>query len=138
MDKNPKKKKKETNRSLSAEERQKALDDISAEDLAKIQSHQASTQGAYPVDEEWLLLAEFAITFGWQAYLDVKHDKRENVTGAEMLTLLEASRKLKSGNLYDMATASFIGAGSAQSKKPGQTFQSMTKNIIKQTKVDKY
>ena len=117
----------------SASERQKVLDSISAEELAKIEAHHASTKGSDPVDEEWLLITEFAMTFGWQAYLDTKADK---IKGAEMRTLIAASRKLKAGKLYDQATASFIGAVSAQSKKPGQTFKSLTKDIINQTKAD--
>lgn len=107
------------------------LDELSPEDLEKI--NQPSTKGAQPVDQEWLLLAEFGLKFGWQAYLDAKEDV---ISGAEMLTLIEASRRLEARELYDMATASFIGAMSAQSKKPGQTFKSLTKDIIKQTKAD--
>lgn len=117
---------------MTPQERQKALDSITPEELEKIKSHQASTEGAFPVDNEWLLLTEFAVTFGWQAYLDVKEDK---VTMAEMLTLIEAGRKLKALDLYRASQAVLIGTGSAQAKKPGQTFKSLTKDIIKQTKV---
>lgn len=116
---------------MDAKNRQEALNNISAEDLAKIQAHQASTQGAYTVDNEWLLLTEFAKAFGWQAYLDVKDDR---ITGAEMLTLIEANRKLEAVAHYRNAEASLIGAGSAQAKKPSQVFKSLTKDIIKQTK----
>jgi hypothetical protein len=115
------------------------LDELSPEDLEKIS--QPSTSGASPVDQEWLLLAEFGLKFGWQAYLDAKNDAVDEngnlkVTGAEMLTLIEASRRLEARGLYDQTTASFIGSVSAQSKKPGQTFKSLTKDIIKQTKAD--
>lgn len=117
---------------MTAQERQQALDNISAEDLAKIKGHQAKTNGAYPVDNEWLLLAEFAMTFGWEAYLTAKQD---GIKMAEMLTLIEASRKIKAVTFYQNAQASFIGSGSAQSKKPGDTFKRLTKDIVKQTKV---
>lgn len=103
-------------------------DRISPEDLAKIQ---ASTEGGMPVDEEWLLLTEFALKFGWEAYLDVKADV---ISGAEMKTLIEASRRLEYLNLYRDSTASFIGAISAQQKKPSTTFNRLTKDMIKKAK----
>jgi hypothetical protein len=108
------------------------LDSASAEDLAKIEEHQASTDGAYPVDNEWLLLAEFAKAYGWQAYLDARDDK---IGMPEMLTLVEANRKLQSLELYRASLASLIGSGSAQAKKPSSAFKSMTKDMIKQAKV---
>lgn len=107
-------------------------DKISPEDLLKIQEHQADTEGAYPVDNEWLLLAEFAKAYGWQAYIAVKQDK---VTMPEMLTLVEANRKLEALDHYRNAEAAFIGAGSSQTKKPSSTFKTLTKHIIKRTKV---
>lgn len=124
-----------------AAERQKALDEISAEDLAKIQAHKASTKGSLPVDNEWLLLAEFGITFGWQAYLDAKNDRRDEngnlyVNGAEMMTLIEASRRLRAGEMFENAQTSFIGAVSGQTKKAAQTFNNLTKGLIKRMKAD--
>lgn len=118
--------------SANAIDRQKALDEISAEDLAKIKAHQASTDGAYPVDNEWLLLAEFGKAYGWEAYKDARDDK---IGAPEMLTLIEANRKLEAMQLYKASYASLVGAGSAQAKKPSSVFKSMTKDIIKQTKV---
>lgn len=123
-----------------AEARQAALDNISDEELAKVKAHQASTQGAYPVDQEWLLLAEFGMKFGWQAYLDAKNDATDEegnliVTGAEMLTLIEASRKIEWAAIFNDARTSLIGAGSAQSRKPSQTFRSLTKDIVKNTRI---
>jgi hypothetical protein len=115
-----------------ATSRQQALNNISAEDLAKIHAHQTSTKGAFAVDNEWLLLAEFAKAFGWQAYLDAKEDK---ITAPEMLTLIEANRKLEAIAHYRNAEAALIGAGSARAKKPSQVFKSLTKDIISKTKV---
>lgn len=118
----------------TAAERQAALDNIPAEDLAKINAHKASTEGALKVDQEWLLLAEFAREYGWNAYLDAKTDK---ITAAEMLTLVEASRKLRARDMFENAQTSFIGGASSQSgKKATSVFKSMTKAIIKRTKVD--
>lgn len=118
---------------MDQKSRQEALNNISPEDLEKIKAHQASTKGAFKVDQEWLLLAEFGMKFGWQAYLDAKSDR---ITAAEMLTLVEASRKLEWATVYNNSRASLIGAGSAQSKKPSKTFESLTRDIIKHTKVD--
>ena len=117
-------------------ERQKALDNISEQDLEKIKAYQASTEGAYKVDEEWLLLAEFAITFGWQAYLDVKHDNIDNVTGAEMLTLIEASRKLRAVEMFENSQTSFIGSLAAKTNNPFNYLKKMTKNLAKRMKAD--
>lgn len=119
---------------MDAQSRQKALDSISDEDLERIKKHQASTRGSFPVDQEWMLLAEFAKAYGWEAYRAARDDA---ITSAEMLTLIEANRKLNAIDLYNRSLAAFIGAGSANSKKPSQTFTSMTRNIIKQTKVEK-
>jgi hypothetical protein len=116
---------------------QNLLDSVSEEDLAKLRAYQAETSSHYKVDNEWLLLAEWAMTFGWQAYLDVKHDNRANVTGEEMMTLIEASRKIKEAQHYRAAESSFIGAGAAQAgKKAYSTFKKMTKAIIKRSKAD--
>lgn len=118
---------------MDAKQRQAQLDSITPEELAKVKQHQASTEGAYKVDSEWLLLTEFAMNFGWQAYLDARDD---NISSGEMLTLIEASRKINARTTFNQAYASLIGSGSAQSKKPTQAFNSMTKNLTKQMKVD--
>lgn len=113
--------------------RQAALDAITAEELEKVKAHQASTKGAFPVDQEWLLLAEFAMKFGWEAYQAARTDQ---IDIQEMLTLIEASRKLEWAQLYNDSRAALIGAGSANSKKPSQTFTALTSDIINHTKVD--
>lgn len=118
---------------MDANSRQQALNNVSAEDLSKIQAHQAQTSNAYPVDDEWLLLAEFAKAFGWHAYLDVKADK---VDVAEMMTLIEANRKLEYKRLFMDAQAVLSGSTATHSKSPAKTFKSLMENVIKHTKVD--
>lgn len=115
----------------SAAVRQAALDNISAEDLAKIQKVQGKKIRVEPEDA---LLEEFAAKYGWQAYKDVKADK---VSGNEMARLIAASRKREMKQLYLNAQAAFIGAGAAQSKKPSQTFKTMTAKLLKEMEVDK-
>lgn len=113
--------------------RQKALDDISQEDLEKIEKYTASTKGAAKIDEEWLLLTEFALKFGWQAYMEVKSDR---ISFKEMITLIEASRRLEQFDLYKLSSASFIGSVSANQKKPGSTFNNLTKGMQRKMKAD--
>lgn len=118
-----------------------SLKEISDQELEKVERLKASTAGHLRVDNEWLLLTEFALKFGWPAYLDAKNDTRDakgnlNVEMQEFLTLIEASRKLDNLSMYRNAQASFIGAGSAQTKKPGQTFKQLTSKIIKLIKAD--
>lgn len=108
------------------------LDKLSPNDLEKIESHKSG--GEYPLDAEWILLAEFARAFGWQAYLDARDDK---IDADEMITLLQANRKLESASHYRNAEAAFIGAVSAQVKRPTQMFKKMTKDILKNAKVIK-
>lgn len=109
------------------------LDEISPEDLAKVRAHQASTKGAYPVDMEWMLLAEFAKAYGWMAYMAAKND---DISAAEMLTLVEANRKLEARQTFLDMQSAFVGAVSATQKKPSNVFKRLTKDIIRQTKVE--
>ena len=113
--------------------RQQALSDISVEDLAKVKAHQAKTTSAIKVDDYWLLLAEFGMAFGWQAYKDAVEDKIDAPT---MMTLVEASRRIKASERLHQAEASFIGSASAQTKSPSQTFTKLTKRLSNMTKVD--
>lgn len=84
----------------------------------------------------WLQIA------GYQAYLDARDDARDSdgnliLTMQEIMTLIEATKKLKAIDQYKQAESAFIGAGSAQAgKKASTTFKAMTKNIIKQAKVE--
>lgn len=122
---------------MTPQERQQALDNISLEELDEIKAHQAKLDGGYKVDDEWLILTEFAMTFGWEAYKDTKRDVTDGGIGLpEMMTLIEASRKIKNAELYQSSFASFIGAVSAASKKPSKIFMALTKSIVKKTKTD--
>lgn len=118
---------------MEAKQRQEQLNNVSEEDLERVKAYQASTKGAYPVDQEWLLLAEFAKVYGWQAYLSAKNDE---IKSDEMLTLIAANRKLEAKEVFEDMQSSFVGAVSAQTKKPASTFKSLTKNIIRRTKAD--
>lgn len=109
------------------------LDEVSPEDLEKVKAHKASTAGSMPVDIEWLISAEWLKLAGWEGYVAYKRDE---ITLAEMLTLIEANRRLEYRKMFENSQASFIGAVSAQSRKPSSTFKSLTKIIIKHTKAD--
>lgn len=117
------------------------LDELSPEELEQLKSHETSTD-SLPVDNYWLTMAMWLKIAGYQAYLDARDDARDNtgnliLTTTEVLTLIEATRKLDAVEQYKQAESSFIGAGSAQAgKKASSTFKSLTKHIIKQTKVE--
>lgn len=114
----------------TAAERQKALNEISEADRQKIES---KTSESLKVDPEWMLLAEFGLMYGWQALLDAKEDR---ITGAEMMLLITAGRKVQSGYQYDQTLASFIGAVAAGSKNPGSQFGKLTKQMLKKAQAD--
>lgn len=116
---------------LTPQQRQAALNNISPEDQAKIAGLQGDSGIA--VDAEWMLLAEFGMMYGWEAYKEAKDDK---ISLPEMLTLITAGRKVIAGYNYNDATAAFIGSVAAGSKKPGETFKKLTKDMIKAAKVD--
>lgn len=120
-------------RKPTPEERQAALNNISDEDLAKIQKLTSAEQKAVKVDDEWLILAEFGKHYGWQAYLAAKNNE---ISTEEMMTLIAAARKLDYLDLYMNARAVFIGAGSVQAKKPSDAFVQLTRDLIKETKAD--
>lgn len=114
---------------MSPEERQAAIDTISAEDLAKIQ---AKTE-VVKVDVEDVLEAEFLMKFGFTAYWSLypEKDPHEGITANEMIRLINASRKVDAFNQYAQAQTAFIGAAAAQSRKPSATFESATQSIKK-------
>ena len=92
-----------------------------------------------PVEIEDIIEAEFLMKFGFEAYWAMypHKDRSKGISGKEMSRILLASRKIDMQRLYDNAQASFIGAGSAQAKKPSNAFKSMTSKIIKNMKADK-
>lgn len=130
---------------MSPEERQAALNNISAEDLAKIQEKNTNKT---PVYEEDLVYAEVLDRWGWNAYVAIRNDEpllvdalsgsktKRALSSKELMTLLAASRKLDLLKQYMAAQASLIGAGSAQSKSPSKTFTSMTKKILDKVEAD--
>lgn len=120
---------------MSPAERQRLIDNISAEDLAKVQRKISSH---IKVGTEDLLLAEFAIKFGWGAYKDVRRGyyETEDIEMIEFMKLIEASRKLESLQLYKQAQAVLVGAGSAQSKNPSSSFTKMTQKLLKDARAD--
>ena len=115
---------------MTPQERQAALDNISEEDLAKIKQ---VTEKAFKIEPEDLALVELAARFGYEAYLDAKNDV---MSSKEMAMLITGSRKLAMRDMYYSAQAAFIGAGSAQSKKPSQTFTALTSKLLKEMEAD--
>jgi len=115
---------------MSPEERQQALDNISVEDLAKIQSKVGKK---VKIDQEDLLLAEFALMYGWNAYKEARDDL---IQSKEMIKMIVAGRKLQSLNQFRLAQASFVATASSKSKKPSATFNSLTRKMVKNSEAD--
>lgn len=103
---------------------------LSPEDQIKLDQYNNSKT---KVDDEWMILAEFAKAYGWEAYRAARNDE---ISLSELLTLLECNRKLEALDLYRMAQASFIGAGSARAKRPSSAFKSLTRDILKRIRID--
>jgi hypothetical protein len=117
--------------SQSIKERQAALDYASDEDLAKIRRKQQQSAGV-PIDQEWAIISEFAVRFGWDAYKEFRNDELQL---DEMMVLIQGARKLEAKHTFDTAQAVFIGTLSAKQKNPSKTFDKMTKQLIKSMKV---
>lgn len=109
------------------------LEIVSQEELKKVEAHKAKTKGALPVDDFWLILAEFGRVYGWEAYKAARDDE---IGLEEMMTLVEANRKIEHLDLYKNSLASFIGSGSAQTKRPSSTFKKLTNKFINKAKAD--
>ena len=66
------------------------------------------------ISNEFYLLADFGLMFGWQAVLDVRDDK---ITWEEMFALLEAGHKVQSAHMLDEGVMTTTAIGTAFSKK---------------------
>lgn len=106
--------------------------ELSQDELDKVAKSRARNEST-KVDENWLFIAEFGYYYGWDGVQAIL----ENEIGMDVANILLAgARKVWNGHLYDHATASLIGAASARSKKPNQTFKKATRDIIKNAKAD--
>lgn len=106
------------------------LDDLTQEDLDKIDSY---LNKGVVVDDYWMLLAEFGKAFGWEAYKDARDDL---ISIDEMMTLIEAHRRLESLDQYRISVATYIAVGSTKTKRPNQTFRKSTKQMLNSAKAD--
>lgn len=114
---------------------------IPEEILDEIELANTSNKSLYPVDDYWLLLAEWLEFAGYQAYLDVKNDRRDEfgnliIEPSEFYTLLEAKRKLDSARIIRDAEAGFIAGGSLKTKNPHKTLKSLLKPLQEHIKAD--
>ena len=117
---------------MDQKKRQAALDNIPEEDIEKIRKLQPN-DNYFRVDESWLILTEFAMTFGWDAYQAARNDE---IKADEMYTLLEASRKINNKRLYERAEIIFMSIMSSKSKRPGSSFKRAFKSIVNNMKAD--
>jgi plasmid maintenance system killer protein len=119
------------NKLQTAQERQKALSNIPAADLEKIKAINGSQ--SIKVDEEWMILAEFALRYGWDAYLAAKNDL---ISLNEVITLIEAARRIEIRGTYNSAHAVLIGTLAANAKQPSSAFEKMTKDFTRKMEAD--
>jgi hypothetical protein len=106
--------------------------EITPEDLAKVYRARNRSEKS-KVNSSWLLMAEFGYYFGWQGIQSIRNNE---ITLDEAEMLIIGARKIWRGQVYDHSSAVLIGSSSASSKKPGQTFKKLTRELIKYTKAD--
>lgn len=99
------------------------LDSLTPEEIEKLQKYKESRESPYPLDDYWMTLADIALTFGWEAYIDAKHDNVGNVTGKEMYTLLAAAKKLKVLDIDNMVQAGLTVNQISYAKNPKTKYQ---------------
>lgn len=108
--------------------------EISKEDLAKAtRAKKRAETSSVKVNPEWFTIAEFGYYFGWEA---IKAIKNNDIEMDEVRTLIAGARKVWAGRAYDIAHASFLGASSAQSKKPAQSFKKGIQGFEKAMRLD--
>lgn len=106
--------------------------ELSQDELNRVAAARAKNE-ATKVDENWLFIAEFGFYYGWDGIQAILNNE---ITMDVANTLLAGARKVWSGRLYDHSMASFIGASSAQAKKPNQIFKKATRDIVKHARAD--
>lgn len=106
--------------------------ELTQDELDKVAATRAKREST-KVDENWLFISEFGYYFGWAGVQAIRNNE---ISMEEASMLLAGARKVWSGKLYDHAMSAFIGAASANSKKPNQTFKKATTPIIKQARAD--
>lgn len=122
---------------MTPQEQQAKLNDIDPEALAKIQATKGQNASGTLVDGEWLAICELGKHYGWSAIECLLPEVKEHGLSPEyMSVLLAGARKIDAMRSYTAHRAAFIGGASAQSKTPSKTFESMTRQLLKQAEAD--
>lgn len=85
------------------------------------------------IDQEQLYLAEFGRLYGYEA---IKSALNNEIDSETMAYLVEAGRKLRYQEIYNMAQCVLIGCGSAMSKKPSAAFEKATNGLKRVMRAD--
>lgn len=109
---------------MTPEQRQASLEDISPEDLAKIEATKGNIQSSI-ISREWAIISEFGVHFGWQAIVDVYLSGDDIITHNQAMLLVLGARKLQAQRTYDMAVAN-------AASQPGAKFEKLMKPYIKE------
>lgn len=111
---------------------QKSRLKLSQEDIDKVARLKAKHENKVDVEPEHLFMAEFGKHFGWQGYLALRNNE---IALEEALWLIEAARIVDTRAEFAYTKAAFIGAGSANSKRPVVTFKNSTKDLLKRMEI---
>lgn len=106
---------------------------LSAEDLAKIRKRR-EREDAVKVDDNWMFIGEFGYYYGFEGVRAVINNEIDFDTAQ---LLLQASRKVWAGKVYDLGRVGFIGSTAANAKKPTDVFNKNTKDLLKDSRPDK-
>ncbi len=108
--------------------------EISPKDLAKAKARKERlTASSIHVEPEWMVLVEFAYYFGWEAFEKARASK---ISLDLVETMLKGAKKIRAGEVIDMAHAVFAGEAASRSEKPQKTFDETMEDFIKRNKVD--
>lgn len=85
------------------------------------------------IDPEQLYLAEFGKLYGFEAIKAVLNNEIDSET---MAYLVEAGRRLRYQDIYEMAQCVLIGTVSASAKKPSSAFEKATSGLRRAMRAD--
>ena len=103
--------------------------ELKPDELKKVQAVRLRHEQTNPkVDQEWYFIAAFGKHFGWGGVQAILNNEIDLGT-ANML--MAGARKVDYAHMFEDAQTAFIALGSSNSKKPSNTFESLTKGIRK-------
>lgn len=106
---------------------------LKPEDEAWLKRREEKEASKINIDQEQLIIAEFGVFYGWGGVMAILNNDIDSETVSWLIT---AARKIRHSINYDNAQSAFIGAISAQTKKPSDTFNKATLELRKHMRAD--